>query len=127
MKYVCMLWVVGVLAACVSGPGEINDPRTYASYEDTCPFDVDALYVIRTAGSPAGHLDAVTLWDWRNADCSREQITSRCAGQRLDVFCRDTVQSWTYNADGSTTFDEVDSSGLESSERVTVCVAGMET
>lgn len=121
MKYAMWVLVLAV-SACVTAHGSIDDPRTYGLEDGTCTLDVDAHYAIRTAESPSNP-DPTTLWDWRNADCSREQITTQCVDGRLDVFCRATVQSWTLNPDGSVTFHEVDSSGLESTERVSVSVA----
>jgi hypothetical protein len=108
-----------LLVACLSGCPGTNDAQSNAK----CPYDIDALYEVRTDSADA--VSPVALWDWRNADCSREQVQVMCEDGQLVVVCEpcdgkcgSTTQTWTPKTDGSTTFEQIDSGGETTSSQV---------
>lgn len=84
-----------------------------------CPYDVDGLYQVQTTDS-TDSTSQVALWDWRNADCSREQLQVMCETGQLVVICGSTTQTWTPNDDGSTSFEQIDNAGNSTTQRVWV-------
>lgn len=115
------MWMMLAVSLC-----GCPDGATAPADAQVCPYDVDSLYRVQSSDSDDS-TSQVALWDWRNADCSREQLQVMCENGQLVVICEpcdgtcgSTTQTWTPNDDGSTSFEQVDNAGNSTTQRVWV-------